>query len=100
MRGSDVDELRQQLLTGWDDAYVTRGIVLLAALFIIGMTARALRRRRIGVAPALIWLPIGAALAVFAALPEGTLYAIIQVPYLTRIRYVVGGISLLVLLVT
>ena len=100
MRGSDVEELKQQLLTGWDDAYVTRGTVLLVALFILGMTTRALRRRRIGVAPALIWLPIGAALAVFAAIPEETLYAIVQVPYLTRIRYVVGGISLLVLLVT
>jgi hypothetical protein len=100
MRGSDVEVLRQQLLTGWDDAYVTRGIVLVVGLFILVMTVRALCRRRIGIAPAVIWLPIGGALMIFAAIPEETLYAIIQVPYLTRIRYVVGGISLLVLLVT
>lgn len=100
MRGSDIEALRKQLLTGWDDALVTRAIVLVVALFVLAMTAVALKRRRVGIAHAAIWLPVGAALVVFAMIPEQMLYAITQVPYLTRIRYVVGGISVLVLLVT
>ena len=94
------NEVVFRLIEFWADAWVLRsvcGIVGTASLFIV---VRGLRKKKLNLLVALTWLIFGAITFCFAFIPQETIRLVISVEYYVRVRIIVAGISLLILLVT
>jgi hypothetical protein len=100
MTPAELEALRQRLMLGWDDAILTRWILAAAGALVLGLTLRALRRPETSSVIGVMWAVVGLTLLAFAFWAQSIVTGIVQVPYMTRIRFVVGGISVLVLCIT
>jgi hypothetical protein len=86
--------------TGWDAAVVPRSIIALFGALVLLLTLRVIWKRNCGVPAALLWLIVGAASLTFACIPQQIVNSVMRSEYLLRLRVVMGGLSLLVLLIT
>jgi len=96
----EIDALVQRLLTGWDEALGTRILILLVGGLILGLVVTALWKRRCSCVAGGLWLLVGAATVLFAFFPQEFVRGAVSTPYMTRIRVIIGAISLVVLFTT
>jgi hypothetical protein len=85
---------------GWENAVFLRVLIGLVGLVILLLTGRAVAKRDCTVLAAILWLILSVILMVFSMYPTEFIGLVISTEYMTRIRFIGGGISLLVLLVT
>lgn len=85
---------------GWEHASGYRILIGLAGLLIIGFTARLAWKRDCSLITAILWLIVGAVLIFFAAYPQKVIRLVVQTEYMTRIRFIMGAVSVFVLLIT
>lgn len=93
-------ELTIRYSSGWDQAVGARLVIGALALLILGLVARATVRGNTGLISILLWALFGAGMGLFAAIPQETIKFVVAVDYLTRVRVMMGGVSLIVLLIT
>jgi hypothetical protein len=85
---------------GWEDAWIRRTVLgLLGALLLI-QTGRAAVARRARVLSLLFWAAAGVAMLALAFFPVPVLRSIMGVEYVSRVRFIMGAVSLLVLIIT
>ncbi len=96
----DLLDLTMKYSSGWGEAYGKRVVIGVLSLMILALVVRAVVRKNTGLIAILLWLLLGVAMGVFALLPQQVIDFVIATEYLTRIRTLMGGVSLLVLLIT
>jgi hypothetical protein len=89
-----------QLTTGWNEAYAVRGAAGFAGALIVALTVRSLWEKRCGPFAALLRFCVGIPLLVFAVWPQGAVDLFVRIPHEYRVRFLVGGLSLLVIIIT
>jgi len=87
-------------VTGWAHAIVPRVIIGVVGFGILFLTCRAYWRKRCSTITACLWLLAGLAFSMFSVIPEDVIKFVITTPYMTRIRVIVAGVSVMVLLIT
>jgi len=100
MTPGDVNNLAARLSTGWDDAAGVRVLVGVLGLAVLWMVLRAVVRRDGSLIVGLLWFVLGVLCLAFAAAPQRLINAVISTEYMTRIRIILGAISVLVLVIT
>ena len=95
-----MDETILRYATGWNEAYAARVFAALFALTALTLTLRAAVRRECSLLAGLFWAAAGVVALLFALAPQGVVDFIISTPYETRVRVIMGGISIVVLLIT
>lgn len=93
------DEI-MRYITGWDSAW---GIRIAAALFGAALLVIILRRlagKRAGALATFFGSVAGAGAILFALMPQRLVDVVISTPYDTRVRVIIGVISIVVLLIT
>jgi len=100
MNPNELDTGMLRFTTGWDAAVVPRSIIALFGALILLLTLRAIWKRDCGVPAALLWLIAGAVSLTFACIPQQIVNSVMTTEYILRLRIVMGGLSLLVLLIT
>jgi len=100
MNSAALDSLTLRLLTGWQQAVGQRVAVGLVGAAILLLTVRALLKKDCSLLAALIWLSAGSVLLVFSFIPQQFIRFVISKEYIVRIRFIMGGVSILVLLIT
>lgn len=96
----EMDELVLRLISIWDHSFVLRGVIGIAGLAIALMTVLLLLRRRCHPLIALLWLFAGVFMAAFSCYPREFIVFAVGIPYMTRIRVIIGALSLLMLFIT
>jgi|APCry1669188970_1035186.scaffolds.fasta_scaffold04657_3 hypothetical protein len=94
------DETILNFVTGWDTAFLTRGIIAVIGVLIGIVAVRVLLQRRCTVVSGCLWLLVSLTLLVFAAMPQQVVNYVIQTEYILRLRVIMGGLSVFVLLIT
>ena len=100
MTQKEIDELAQRLLTGWDQALGLRTLILLVGAFVFGVAVCSVWRKRCRYVSGMLWLAAGLLLVLFSFFPQQLISFAVSVPYMVRIRAVIGMISLVVLFTT
>lgn len=100
MTREELDLLSRQLLSHWADAPLERAVLAVVAVTVLALTARGLARRRCSVVAGVLFVAAALAVLLFAWRPVDTLLAIMDTPYMVRIRWIIGALSGLVLLIT
>jgi hypothetical protein len=93
-------ELTMRYSSGWHEAVGPRILLGLFGAAILLLVFRAVVRKNTGLIAILLWAVLGAGLLAFAAVPEAMINTVVTTEYMTRIRVVMGGVSLIVLLIT
>jgi hypothetical protein len=100
MNPNMLDNSILQYATGWSTAYLPRGVIGLFGLVALIVTLRvSFKRECSALAGFLGFLLAGISIA-FALFPEVIIQFVIQSDYLNRMRFIIGGLSFLVLSVT
>ena len=94
------DELIQRFVTGWDSAVGARIVIALLGGLVTLITGRIVLQRRCTVVAGLLWLLAGLVLLAFAAAPQAIVTFVIETEYVLRLRVIMAGLSVLVLLIT
>lgn len=94
------DQAVARFARGWDTALGPRIAIAAIGLLVVLFVIRSLIRRDTSLLVGTLWALAGAVLLVFAAFPQDVIGVIIDTPYLVRARLLMGGISVLVLLIT
>jgi hypothetical protein len=94
------NDLLAQYTTGWNEAVGARLTAALLGVLIGGYVLRRVWKRRGSVVGSILWFLLAAGLIVFALWPQDIVDFIIRTPYETRVRFNVGAVSILVLLIT
>ena len=95
-----IDESIVRFITGWDSAYAARAVIGVLGLVIGILTARVVWRRQSTVVAGVLWLLAAAAMVAFAVAPQPIVNAIITTEYVRRLRIIMAGLSVFVLLIT
>jgi hypothetical protein len=85
---------------GWEHATGYRILLGLVGLLILAFTAKLAWKRDCSLITTILWLVVGAVLIFFAAYPQKVIRLVVQTEYMTRIRFIMGAVSVLVLLIT
>lgn len=85
---------------GWEDAWIRRTVLGLLGALVLIQTGRAAISRQARVLSILFWAAIGLALLALAFFPVTVLRSIMSVDYISRVRFIMGTVSLLVLVIT
>lgn len=93
-------ELTIRYSSGWDEAAGTRLVIGVIAVLILGLVTRATVRGNTGLISIMLWAFLGLGLGLFAAIPQDVIKFVISTEYVTRVRVMMGGVSLIVLLIT
>lgn len=99
MRKLDKEEV-VQFTTGWNEAYAARGAAGILGALLAGFALLALARKKGSRLAALVRLLAGIFLLAFAARPQAVVDFYTGIPHEHRVRLLVGGLSLLVILIT
>jgi hypothetical protein len=86
--------------TGWETAYASRILIGLLGVLILSGTARAVWKKDCAALTAVLWLILGSIFLAFSIVPQRLITFVVSTDYVTRIRFIVGGLSILVLLIT
>lgn len=100
MDQTSYDSIARTLAMGWEDAWIRRTLIGLLGALVLIQTGRAVRARQIRVVSLVVWTGIGLALTALAFFPVHVLRGIMGVEYVTRVRFIMGAVSLLVLVIT
>lgn len=100
MSPSAADDLIFRLTTGWEQAVVPRVLIGLVGFLILFLTVRSIWKRDCTALAAALWLIAGGVFLAFSAYPQQIIHFVIRTEYMTRIRVIMGGVSVLVLLIT
>lgn len=100
MNSSGFNDLVFRLTTGWEEATVQRVIIGLIGILILAVTMRWMWKRDCNLLVAALWVIVGSAFLVFSIYPQQVIKFVIGTEYMTRIRTIMGGVSLLVLFIT
>ena len=95
-----IDEVTKQYAMGWDQAIPQRICIGLAGLVVFMLAGRVVLKRECSILTGILWLLSGCILMTFSAIPQKVIEFVISTEYLTRIRVIMGLISLLVLYIT
>ena len=97
---SELLDLTLRYSSGWEHAFLRRAVLGVLGVAILVLVGRAAVRKNTGFIAILLWALLCSFLAVFAAFPEAVINTVVATEYMTRIRVVMGGVSLFVLLIT
>ncbi len=100
MRTGIVDENILRYAVGWNEAIMPRTIIALLGGLVLILTIRTIWKRDCSFLAGLLWLVAGAVMLAFSFYPQEIINSVIRTEYLTRIRMIMGGVSVIVLLVT
>jgi hypothetical protein len=100
MDAPSYDAIVRSLTQGWNDAWLRRGVIGLLGLVILLQTGRAAWARQARVLSLLLWAAIGVTLAALALFPVPVLTSVMGVEYFARVRFIMGAVSLLVVVIT
>jgi len=89
-----------QLTSGWNEAYAARGAAGVLGALLAGLALLALVKKKGSRIAALARLVVGVFLLAFAAWPQAIVDFYTGIPHEYRVRLLVGGLSLLVILIT
>ncbi|MFT5240389.1 MAG: hypothetical protein ACI9OU_000757 [Candidatus Promineifilaceae bacterium] len=89
-----------QLIAHWERAAPARVVVGVIGAVIIAITLRARSRGKVSGPITCLWVLLGAVVILFASNPQNFITTVISTDYLTRVRIMMGFLSLLVLLIT
>jgi hypothetical protein len=95
-----LDESVLRFAMGWDSAVAARTAFALFGALVLILTIRVLWKRNCSPLAGMLWLLIGAVCVAFSIIPDTIVTIVLNAEYLTRIRFIMGGISILVLLIT
>ncbi len=95
-----IDEVTRQYAMGWDDAFTQRICIGLVGFLILVLAGRVAWNRECSILTGILWFIAGGILVTFAAIPQEVIEFVISTEYLTRIRVIMGLVSLLVLYIT
>ncbi len=93
-------EFTSRYASGWEDAMGRRVLIGAIAVSIMALVIRAVARRNTGVIAILLWAFLGLAMGVFAAFPQYVINSVVTTEYMTRIRMIMGAVSIVVMLIT
>lgn len=94
------DSIARALAMGWEDAWIRRCVLGLLGALVLVQTGRAVFARQARVLSLLFWAGLGMALLAIALFPTPVLRSIMSVEYVSRVRFIMGAVSLLVLIIT
>ena len=97
---NELDESVLRFAMGWDSAVAARTMFALFGALVLILTIRVLWKRNCSPLAGLLWLLLGGVCVAFSIIPETIVTIVLSAEYLTRIRFIMGGISILVLLIT
>ena len=100
MDAPSYDAIVRALTQGWSDAWLRRTVIGLLGMLILIQTGRAAWAKQARVLSLLLWAFVGAALVALALFPVPVLSSVMSVEYFARIRFIMGVVSLLVLVIT
>jgi hypothetical protein len=100
MNPNTLDESVLYFMNGWDSAVTARSAFAIFGVLILILTIRVLWKRDCTFLAATLWLLVGAVSVVFSIIPQPIVDFVSATEYFARIRVIMGGISLLVLLTT
>jgi hypothetical protein len=100
MNGFAVDELIVTLSTDWQNAVASRIALGVVGALIVLLVVRSFVKGSGSLLGRLLWLIAGSVVAAFAVMPVEMIHFVISTEYVIRIRVIMGGLSLLVLLIT
>jgi len=86
--------------TGWDGAIFQRVTIGLIGLLVLVLAGRVTWKRDCSLVTGLLWMIAGLVLMVFSIIPQEVIKFVIATEYLTRVRVIMGMVSLLVLYIT
>ena len=100
MNPTVVDDLIFRLTTGWGKAVIPRALIGLIGVLILAFIVRSIWKRDWSVFGAVLWLIAGGVFLTFSFFPQQIIHFVVSTEYMTRIRLLMGGVSVLVLLIT
>lgn len=100
MTAQELDDAMFRVASGWDGAVGPRTCIALLGALVIILTLRVFWKRECSVLVGGLWLLVGAACVTFSIIPQAIVTLIVGTDYFTRIRVVMGGLSVFVLLIT
>lgn len=86
--------------TGWDTAVAPRIAFAVLGALIVTITLRTIWKRDCSVLAAVLWLIAGATFLAFSIIPQQIINSVVKIDYMTRVRGILGGLSVFVLLIT
>jgi len=89
-----------QFTTGWNESVSARILAVLACLLLLSVAFSVVRRKRPSFVPAAICLILGMMFLLFSIWPQRMVDMIISTPYDIRVRFIMGGVSLIVFFIT
>jgi len=95
-----IDNMAIRYATGWEDAIFYRIFIGLVGLLLLVFTGRVTWKRDCSILTGLLWIIAGIVLIVFSFIPQKMIEFVISTEYLTRIRIIMGLVSVLVLYIT
>ncbi len=90
----------ESYVTGWENAYLARFLIAGFGIAIAVAIFKSFFNRGYNLLFVILASLVSAACLIFALLPQQVIGLVISTPYLTRIRIIAGGISLIVLFIT
>jgi hypothetical protein len=93
-------DMISRLTTGWDEAVGFRVLAAAFGIFVLYLLFRSLRRRKSNFIALASWGMAGGFALAFSAWPQSIVTSIISTPYDMRVRYIMGFISVLVIVIT
>jgi hypothetical protein len=97
---NELDESVLRFAMGWDSAVAARTMFALFGALVLILTIRVLWKRNCSPLAGMLWLLLGGMCVMFSIIPDTIVMIVLSAEYLTRIRFIMGGISILVLLIT
>jgi hypothetical protein len=95
-----IDNMAIRYATGWEQAIFHRVLIGLIGFLLFVFTTRVTWRKDCTILTGLIWMIAGIVLIVFSFIPQKVIEFVISTEYLTRIRFIMGLVSVLVLYIT
>jgi hypothetical protein len=97
---NELDPSVFQFTTGWDSAVESRSVLAMFGALVLILTIRVLWKRDCTILAGTLWGLLGAACVVFSMVPQQIVTFVISTDYTIRIRVIMGGLSIFVLLIT
>jgi len=95
-----IDPLAMRYAVGWEHATFQRVCIGLLGVLILFFAGRGTWKQDCSIVTGMLWFLAGMVLIVFASTPQKVIELVVTTEYQTRIRIIMGFISLLVLYIT
>lgn len=95
-----IDPLAMRYAVGWEHAIFQRACIGLAGFLVLMFAGRVTWKRDCSIPTGILWLIVGGIMVTFSVIPQKVIEFVISTEYQSRIRVIMGLISLLVLYIT